>query len=95
MSQIEIIRRYQVSAKKLFGQNFLSDPNLPEQIVDFLAPHWASGKVLEVGPGLGALSMPLLRRGYDLHAIEYDRDLAPILSSEINAIGLGAQFSLL
>ena len=61
-------------ARKRFGQNFLHDPNIIRRIVDAIAP--AEGDtVVEIGPGLGALTEPLMQRVPRLHVIEIDRDL--------------------
>lgn len=61
--------------RKRFGQNFLHDPAIIERLVAIIAP--AEGqRFIEVGPGKGALTLPLLERGVHVHAIEIDRDLA-------------------
>ncbi len=61
-------------ARKRFGQNFLTDPNIIRKIVDAIAPR-AGDTVVEIGPGLGALTEPLLTRLPELHVVEIDRDL--------------------
>ncbi|THF64410.1 16S rRNA (adenine(1518)-N(6)/adenine(1519)-N(6))-dimethyltransferase RsmA [Pseudothauera rhizosphaerae] len=61
-------------ARKRFGQNFLSDPNIIRKIVDAIRPQ-ADDLVVEIGPGLGALTEPLLERLAHLHVVEIDRDL--------------------
>ena len=61
-------------ARKRFGQNFLSDPNIIRKIVDAIAPQ-PGECVVEIGPGLGALTVPLLGRLPHLHVVEIDRDL--------------------
>lgn len=68
-------------AKKSLGQNFLSDKNVLESIVEFagVAP---GTKVLEIGPGRGALTEALLRVGAKVQAIELDRDLVPALQKQ-------------
>lgn len=61
-------------AKKRFGQHFLSDPNILRRIVD--AAELSPGDtVLEVGPGRGALTAEIARRGHRVVAVEIDRDL--------------------
>lgn len=62
-------------ARRRFGQNFLHDPAIIEQMVTAIAPR-ASERFLEIGPGSGALTGPLLERGARVTAIEVDRDLA-------------------
>ena len=61
--------------RKRFGQNFLVDPHYIERIVAAIEPK-AADNVVEIGPGLGALTRPLLARLTRLTVIEIDRDLA-------------------
>ncbi|HSD39981.1 MAG TPA: 16S rRNA (adenine(1518)-N(6)/adenine(1519)-N(6))-dimethyltransferase RsmA [Rhodocyclaceae bacterium] len=62
------------TARKRFGQNFLVDKDIISQIVDSIAPR--PGEFLvEIGPGLGALTVPLLAACGKLHVVEIDRDL--------------------
>lgn len=63
---------------KQFGQNFLFDPNLCRWITAQLRTP-PPGPVLEIGPGLGALTGHLLDAGYTLTALEVDRGLAAFL----------------
>jgi 16S rRNA (adenine1518-N6/adenine1519-N6)-dimethyltransferase len=66
--------------RKRFGQHFLHDPRVLARIVDAIAP--ASGDPLvEIGPGEGALTAPLIERAGKLEAIEVDRDLAADLAA--------------
>jgi 16S rRNA (adenine1518-N6/adenine1519-N6)-dimethyltransferase len=68
-------------AKKALGQNFLIDDNVLSRIVACVAP--APGDaILEVGPGRGALTKLLAASGAQFLAIEWDRDLLPLLSAE-------------
>jgi|TARA_B110000977_G_scaffold190755_1_gene261936 16S rRNA (adenine1518-N6/adenine1519-N6)-dimethyltransferase len=65
-------------ARKRFGQHFLHDRNIIARIVSAIAP--AEGDhLLEIGPGQGALTLPLLAECKQLTAVELDRDLIPIL----------------
>ncbi len=65
--------------RKRFGQHFLHDPGVIRRILDAVAP--ASGqRVVEIGPGRGALTWSLLERAGTLEAIEIDRDLAAALA---------------
>ena len=62
-------------ARKRFGQHFLTDSGVIEGIVRAIAPR--SGEpMVEIGPGLAALTQPLVERVGHLHVIELDRDLA-------------------
>ena len=72
--------------RKRFGQNFLSDASVIERIVAAIAP--AEGQaMLEIGPGQGAMTLPLLRKLGQLTAIELDRDLIAPLAQR--AVGVG------
>ena len=62
------------SARRRFGQNFLVSPGIIRRIVDAIGPR-AGDTVVEIGPGLGALTEPLLERIDHLHVVEIDRDL--------------------
>jgi len=64
--------------RKRFGQHFLTDPGVIDEIVRSIAPT-ESDVVVEIGPGKGAITTPLLARAGTLHAIELDRDLAASL----------------
>jgi 16S rRNA (adenine1518-N6/adenine1519-N6)-dimethyltransferase len=61
-------------ARKRFGQNFLVSPGIIRKIVDAIAPR-SGDTVVEIGPGLGAITEPLLERIDHLHVVEIDRDL--------------------
>lgn len=65
--------------RKRFGQNFLNDTHVIEAIVNAIHP-LPEDNFLEIGPGLGALTLPLLSRLPKLVAIELDRDLFQYLS---------------
>ncbi len=62
-------------ARKRFGQNFLHDPAVIQRIVRAIAPQ-PGDHLVEIGPGLGALTAPLLAASGRLDVIELDRDLA-------------------
>ncbi|HEX7381260.1 MAG TPA: 16S rRNA (adenine(1518)-N(6)/adenine(1519)-N(6))-dimethyltransferase RsmA [Nevskiaceae bacterium] len=64
-----------VQARKRFGQHFLHDATVVERIIQVIDPQ-PTDHFIEIGPGTGALSLPLLARGARLDAIEIDRDLA-------------------
>jgi 16S rRNA (adenine1518-N6/adenine1519-N6)-dimethyltransferase len=61
--------------RKRYGQHFLHDPRVLARIVSAVSPS-GNDFVVEIGPGEGALTRPLLERAGALHAIEVDRDLA-------------------
>ena len=62
-------------ARKRFGQHFLSDGGIIDAIVDAIQPLPGQAMV-EIGPGLAALTQPLVERLGHLTVIELDRDLA-------------------
>lgn len=65
-------------ARKRFGQHFLTDPGVIEAIVRLIAPK-PGQTMVEIGPGLAALTQPLVERLGHLTVIELDRDLAQAL----------------
>ncbi|MEX0451117.1 16S rRNA (adenine(1518)-N(6)/adenine(1519)-N(6))-dimethyltransferase RsmA [Spiribacter sp. 218] len=65
-------------ARRRFGQNFLHDPQVRQAMISAIDPR-AEETFVEVGPGHGALTRPLLAAGVRLTAIELDRDLAAAL----------------
>ena len=65
-------------AKKRFGQNFLIDLSVINNIVDSIQPQ-SDDCMIEIGPGLGAMTKPLLKRLKQLNVIELDRDIIPKL----------------
>jgi 16S rRNA (adenine1518-N6/adenine1519-N6)-dimethyltransferase len=72
--------------RKRFGQHFLHDPGILRHIVDAVAPRTGE-RVVEIGPGEGALTLPLLRACGRLTAIEFDRDLIALLRERARALG--------
>jgi len=62
-------------ARKRFGQHFLADPAILDAIVDAIDPK-PGEPLVEIGPGLGAMTDPLVARSGALTVIELDRDLA-------------------
>ncbi|NOY84128.1 MAG: ribosomal RNA small subunit methyltransferase A [Nitrospirae bacterium] len=75
---------HKIRAKKKWGQNFLTDPNIVNKILD--AALLQSGEsVLEIGPGKGFMTRRILARGARLKAIEIDPDLVAFIQSEIMA----------
>lgn len=68
-------------ARRRFGQNFLVDRHYIERIVAAVDPR-RGDNLVEIGPGLGALTRPLLERAGRLTVIEIDRDLAARFATE-------------
>jgi len=61
-------------ARKRFGQNFLIDSSIIQSLVTAIAPQ-PTDKIIEIGPGLGALTKPLIDKVGHLEVVELDRDL--------------------
>jgi 16S rRNA (adenine1518-N6/adenine1519-N6)-dimethyltransferase len=61
-------------AKKRFGQNFLVDEQIVADIVSAIRPE-PEDNMVEIGPGLGAMTRPLLKHLDHLHVVEIDRDI--------------------
>jgi 16S rRNA (adenine1518-N6/adenine1519-N6)-dimethyltransferase len=68
----------QHKARKRFGQNFLIDSSIIDRIVQSINPQ-AEDKLVEIGPGLGALTCPLMACHGKMDVIELDRDIIPKL----------------
>ena len=90
-------------AKKHLGQNFLHEKGVIAKIVQAIDPQ-PGDEIVEIGPGQGALTFPLLQRHGALTAIEFDRDLHAPLQAAARAHGtlrlvegdvLGVDFSAL
>ncbi len=62
-------------ARKRFGQHFLTDAGVVDAIVRLIDPQ-TNDAIVEIGPGLGALTQPLLEAVHPITVIELDRDLA-------------------
>jgi 16S rRNA (adenine1518-N6/adenine1519-N6)-dimethyltransferase len=75
-----------VRARRRFGQHFLHDPGVIARIVAAIDPR-PGERLVEIGPGTGALTLPLLARCGRLDAIEVDRDLVPELRRRAAGVG--------
>jgi 16S rRNA (adenine1518-N6/adenine1519-N6)-dimethyltransferase len=65
-------------AKKRFGQNFLTDQAVIGSLIDAISPQ-AEDLMVEIGPGLGALTKPLMQKVKLLHVVELDRDICAFM----------------
>lgn len=77
-------------AKRSLGQNFLIDPKVIVRILDSFRSK-EGDVVLEIGPGRGALTEKLVESGAQIYALEFDRDLAPLLQTRF---GTNKNFTL-
>ena len=80
-TQIDLIKKYKLSVRGHLGQHLLLDPNLQRKIVEELELK-KSDFVIEIGPGLGALTQFILQSGCRLLAVEKDPRFAEILRTE-------------
>ncbi len=71
-----------LAPKKLFGQNFLVNNGICEKIANACVPDGEYG-VLEIGPGMGALTRELAKRAKKVVAIEIDSELVPVLRENL------------
>ncbi|WP_096190468.1 16S rRNA (adenine(1518)-N(6)/adenine(1519)-N(6))-dimethyltransferase RsmA [Evansella halocellulosilytica] len=79
----EILEKYGFSFKKSLGQNFLIDTNVLHRIVEASNVTDASG-VIEIGPGIGALTEQIAKRAKKVVAFEIDQRLLPILKDTLS-----------
>ena len=90
----ELAERLDVSPTKKLGQNFVIDANTVRKIVK-TAGVQSGETVVEVGPGLGSLTLGLLEVGASVVAVEIDARLAAALPSTIDAFSPGAELTVI
>jgi 16S rRNA (adenine1518-N6/adenine1519-N6)-dimethyltransferase len=73
-------------AKKRLGQHFLHDPGTIGRIVRAVAPRHGD-RLVEIGPGRGAITAPLLEAAGALDVVEFDRDVLPALEARCRGLG--------
>ena len=79
----EIMEKYGFSVKKSLGQNFIVDPNILSNIVA-ASDIDKNTNVIEVGPGIGALTEHLARASKEVIAFEIDNRLLPVLADTLS-----------
>jgi len=77
-----LLRKHRITLKHRLGQNFLIDPSLRDAIADA----GAGNEVLEVGAGVGTLTIALASRSRRVVAVEFDRDLIPALREVVGGL---------
>lgn len=82
----DLLSRNKLSCRKSLGQNFLIDANIINKIVK-AADLTSEDLVVEIGPGLGALTVPLARVAGKVLAVEVDRGLLPVLAEVVDGAG--------
>lgn len=81
-----ILGRHGISPKKSLGQNFLVDPNIADKIIS-AADLDKTDLVVEIGPGLGALTARAARLAGRVIALELDHRLLPVLAETLQGLG--------
>ena len=82
LTQIELLKKYNLRIRGHLGQHLLMDPNTIRKIVDALDLQ-PGEHVFEIGPGLGVVTQEVLRRGHPLLAVETDKKFVEILTQEL------------
>lgn len=80
---IGFFNKYGVTPQERFSQNFLVDDGAINKIIRTISLDKIN-QIVEIGSGLGALTFPLVKTGKPVTAIEFDRDMVKVLSSEIH-----------
>jgi 16S rRNA (adenine1518-N6/adenine1519-N6)-dimethyltransferase len=93
-SPATLLKGWKLYARKQLGQNFLADPSTAEMIVtrSRITP---ADTILEIGAGLGALTVPLARVARRVYAVEKDKRLIPLLKNELLTAGVQKQVELM
>ena len=81
---IEILQKYNFNFQKKFGQNFLINTGVLEDIID-AAEVMDEDMVLEIGPGIGTMTQYLCENARQVIAVEIDTNLIPILKDTLSA----------
>ncbi|MCU1451640.1 MAG: rsmA [Acidimicrobiales bacterium] len=79
---LDLLERHHLRPSRALGQNFVTDPNTVRRIAR-LAGVGPGDRVIEVGAGLGSLTLALAETGASVTAVEADRHLAPVLRSVV------------
>ena len=80
---IAVLQKYNFNFQKKFGQNFLIDANILENIID-AAEVTKDDCVLEIGPGIGTMTQYLCENAREVVAVEIDKKLIPILGDTLS-----------
>ena len=81
------LRDFSIAPSRALGQNFLADPNTARRIVQAAGVE-PGMRVLEIGPGIGSLTLALVEAGATVTAVELDRHVIPVLESVLDGAGV-------
>lgn len=84
---LDLLERHQLRPSRALGQNFVTDPNTVRRIAR-LAGVGPEDRVVEVGAGLGSLTLALAETGASVTAVETDRHLVPVLRTVVESAGV-------
>ena len=82
-----LLTAWNIRAKKQLGQNFLNDPKVAAAIVD-QAALGSADIVLEIGPGLGAITIPTAKKARQVVAVDKDGRIIGLLQTELTTAGI-------
>jgi len=84
---LQILKKYNIKLNKRKGQNYLVNPNIIQKILKYseLSP---ADNILEIGPGIGTLTIPMAREVEKITAIEQDQKIAGVLKKRLNQMGI-------
>jgi 16S rRNA (adenine1518-N6/adenine1519-N6)-dimethyltransferase len=82
---IDLLESRGMSPSRALGQNFLVDPNTVRKIARLADVH-EGDRVIEIGPGLGSLTLALAETGASIRAVEIDRYVLPVLRDQVRAL---------
>lgn len=82
MHQIQILKKYELSVKGMRGQHLLVDENIQRKFVSLVQPK-PGETILEIGPGLGAITGLILKEGAKVIAVEHDPRFVQVLEGEL------------
>jgi len=83
----ELLATHGLAPRRAFGQNFVADPNTVRRIAR-LAGVGPGDRVVEIGAGLGSLTLALAETGASVTAVEIDRGLVPVLRGIVEPLGV-------
>lgn len=88
---LNMMKKYKIATKKNFGQNFLVDQNVIHNIVNTL-PLTSNDAVIEIGPGMGALTLSIAAKAGHVYCYEIDHDLKPYLDQLFEGMNVDVRY---